>query len=261
MSFSAINTARAAVSNFVSLSGGHTLQEGAAIMSKFMKGVFSLRPALPKYQHTWDARKVLQFMDKQGPPDKLTLLELSQRLATLLLLLSGQCGQAIHSLQIHDIECSDSLLILRFSKPLKTTRPGSHTGEISLPRFPDKPNNCVVTTFKAYVKRTMGLRRGKDQLFLSSIKPHGPASRDSVSCWVKDILAVAGIDLAIFACHSTRSAASSLALTKGVSLETIMCTAGWERADTFRKFFLKPVTRDPAFALAVLDTDASCEGN
>jgi len=58
-----------------------------------MKGVFTLRPALPRYNVTWDVNKVLNYLQKLSPLKSLSLLELSQTLLMLLLLLSGQRGQ------------------------------------------------------------------------------------------------------------------------------------------------------------------------
>jgi hypothetical protein len=57
--YSAINTARSALSTFISIdnkpSGSHPL------IIRFMKGVFEMRPAMPRYQITWDVSLVLCF--------------------------------------------------------------------------------------------------------------------------------------------------------------------------------------------------------
>ena len=37
-----------------------------------MKGVFELKPVLPKYSHTWDVDTVLNLLECYAPNDKLT---------------------------------------------------------------------------------------------------------------------------------------------------------------------------------------------
>ena len=121
------------------------------IIQKFMKGVFAMRLALPRYGITWDAAMVLKYLKSQSPPEALTLLALSWKLAMLMVLLTGQRGQAIHSLDVKSIEMSGNSMILSFNKLLKTSRPGKHCAEIVLPAFTSDVNICIVHTFKAYL--------------------------------------------------------------------------------------------------------------
>ena len=67
-SYSAINTAKAAVMMFMSLALGKNFDSEAILVSKFMKGVFALRPSLPKYGVTWDVSVVLDHLDTLCPP-------------------------------------------------------------------------------------------------------------------------------------------------------------------------------------------------
>ena len=252
LSYSALNSAKAAVLNYVSLISGVQLNLDMQLITKFMKGVFSARPALPRYGVTWDVAAVLKYLKSQSPLEALTCLALSRKLAMLLLLLSGQRGQSIHLLEIKAIECQSSVLILRFNKLLKTSRPGKHLEEIVLPAFEQDPSLCVVTTYKAYVARTKRYRKGQGKLFLSTLKPFKPITRDTFGKWIKFVLGQAGIDLAQFGVHSTRVASTSMAWSKGVPLQTIIRTAGWEADNTFRKFYKRPVTRSGDFAQSIL---------
>ena len=254
-SYSAINSAKSAVTMFIALATGRNFNNEALLFSKFMKGIFALRPSLPKYGATWDVSVVLDHLDKLSPPDSLSLLQLTRKLATLLALLSGQRGQTIHLLEVKFIECSSERLILRLKEMLKMSKPGRHLAEIVLPSFSQRPGVCVVSTYQAYIKKTRLLRKGTSRLFLSTLKPHGAAARDTVSKWVKAILLAAGIDFTIFAPHSTRAAATSKAAAKGISISTIMSTAGWEKEDTFRKFYQKPIARDTSFASSILQVE------
>ena len=51
--YSAINTARSALSSIILLPGGRPVGE-YPLICRFLKGVFELRPALPKYTEIWD---------------------------------------------------------------------------------------------------------------------------------------------------------------------------------------------------------------
>ena len=253
LGYSALCSAKAAVLNFLSLSVGLSFDKDADLFQKFMKGIFNLRPALPKNSTTWDTSVVLNYLKSQSPPDALSLLALSRKLVTLLLLLSGQRGQAIHSLDITTTSCTKDMLILRFDKLLKTSKPGSHLDEIVLPAYTSEPGLCVVQTYLAYVRRTKRFRSKQGQLLISTVKPHGPVSKDTVGKWVKATLQVAGIDLALYGVHSTRAAATSKAWMKGLPLQSIIKTAGWCSDNTFRKFYKKPITRSGDFANTLLN--------
>ena len=60
-----------------------------------------------------------------------------------------------------------------------------------------------------YLERTKNLRHDHHKLLFSYQKPHGPASKDTVSRWLKLELKLAGIDTSTFSAHSTRAASTS----------------------------------------------------
>ena len=70
-------------------------------------------------------------------------------------------------------------------------------------------------------------------------RPHGPASKDTVSRWLRNVLLDAGIYN--FAAHSFRGAASSAMLRNGMPLDEILNSAGWANASTFHSFYNRPV--------------------
>jgi len=253
LSYSAINTAKSAVIMFVSLCSGDFLDSNNMLIQKFMRGVFAQRPALPRYCIPWDTSIVLRYLKGQFPLEAISLLSLSRKLAMLLVLLSGQRGRSIHLLDLSLIECKDDLLVLRFGQLLKMSRPGRHLEEITLPAYKNNAELCIVKTFKAYVRRTLSIRQTKRRLFLSTIRPHAPVSRDTIGKWIKYVLGAAGIDLKIFGTHSTRAAATSKACGFGVPLQTIIKTAGWTNNQTFRKYYDRPISRNTEFASAILD--------
>ena len=251
LSYSAINTARAAVRTYVNSFIGVNSWDQEAMLKRFMKGVFLKRPSLPKYAITWDVGKVLNYLRQQSPPQTLTLLALSRKLATLLLLLSGQRGQALHLLDTRNIEIEKDNMLIRFGDLQKQSRPGFHLAELNLPAYIPDQGLCVVNTYHAYLVRTKPLRR-TTALFLATQRPHGRAARDTLSRWVKQTMQLSGIDLSIFRPHSIRGASTSAAAANRVPLATILKSAGWTRESTFRAFYQRPVTRENDFARGIL---------
>lgn len=252
LSYSAINTAKSAVVTMVSTCTGRHMDQSSGIIAKFMRGIYAQRPALPRYNNTWSVAQVLKYLAGQSPPEAISLLALARKLVMLLLLLSGQRGQSIHTLDIRNIECTGEKLILKFGELLKTSRPGHHLAEIVLPAYVDKPELCVVNTFCVYLKRTQPVRNNQHQLFLATVKPYKAVTRDTIRNWAKAVLGAAGVDLNIYGPHSTRSAATSAAAAHKIPLQTIIRTAGWDKESTFRRFYSRPVTRDTTFADCIL---------
>ncbi|XP_046572555.1 uncharacterized protein LOC124280619 [Haliotis rubra] len=86
LSYSALNTARSALSSVIKLNNMPFGQHDRVV--RFMKGVFNLRPSLPKNCVTWDVNIVLSYLQKiEVSPN---LKQETLRLVMLLLLLSGQ---------------------------------------------------------------------------------------------------------------------------------------------------------------------------
>ena len=93
------------------------------------------------------------------------------------------------------------------------------------------------------MRRTLH-RRGKfKQLFLTFRKPYAPASLNTMSRWVKEVLPEAGVDTGVYKPRSTRHAATSKAYEGGVPLGEIMKQAGWSTSCMFAKYYHKPILR------------------
>lgn len=128
---------------------------------------------------------------------------------------------------------------------LKTTRAGSASTLLFLPRFVDNPELCLFTTLKVYLERTKVLRGNTKKLFITTTKPYRAASKDSVNRWAKNVLQASGIDTSIFTTHSTRHASTSLAMAKGINIDTIHKSAGWsQNSKVFQRFYNVPFVSD-----------------
>ncbi|MES9881023.1 MAG: tyrosine-type recombinase/integrase [Sedimenticola sp.] len=250
LTHSAIGTARSAISSFTKICGNVDI--GADILvRRFMRGIFLKRPSLPKYSHTWDVNLVLNYLT--GLND-VTLLQLSSKLCILFLLLSAQRCQTLHLIRLEDISFSRESLTIKAAHLLKQSRPGRHVADMVFTSYTKNDKLCLVKTMRAYMDRTRRLRGTESRLLISSQHPHKGVSKDTVGRWVKSVMHASGVDKG-FGPHSTRSAATSRAKTKGVTLDIIMSTAGWANAKTFAKFYDKPVQTQLGVQAAVLGVD------
>lgn len=235
LSYTAINTARSALSNFMRLIGKVDIHEDT-LVSRFMKGIFNEKPPLPKYKTIWDAKVVLQYLETMNTQ---SLVALSCKLCMLFLLVTAQRCQTLHVLKLSDIHNTEEGLVINISAPIKQTRGNYHIDPIFLKTYGVNNKLCIVTLIKEYIRRTECLRTG-DNLLVSTIKPHGNISKQTVSRWIKITMKKAGIE-EIFKPHSTRAAATSQAYNKGVPLSDIIKTAGWSNAKTFATFYQKEI--------------------
>ena len=241
LGYSAICVARSALSSYLNIAdvvdfGQHK------IVRRFMKGVFELKPVLPKYSHTWDGDTVLNLLECYAPNDKLTLKELSHKLVMLLALLTGQRCQTIHKLSVKSMKSEDNKCVFYITSLLKQSKQGKHLAPIELLSFPRNKNICVVGVIKEYLRRTKMFRDGHTQFLLSYLKPHLPISKDTLARWIRDVLHKAGVDTQ-FGAHSTHSASTSAAASKGLPIDIVLKAAGWSSASTFTRFYKRePVT-------------------
>lgn len=236
ITYSAIGIARSAICGFVKITSNVDLSNNNLI-SRFMKGVFNTRPALPRYKEIWDVRTVLDFLSKT---ENDTLLFLAGKLSMLFLLLSAQRCQTLHLICLEDINISDERLIINTPHLLKTSKPGRHQTPFLFDSFKSDKRLCIVSVISEYLQRTKDLRN-TNKLLISTVKPHGAVSKQTICRWIKLIMHRAGVHKS-FKPHSTRAAASSIAHMRGVPLQTIIESAGWSNAKTFAKYYDKPVS-------------------
>ena len=149
-----------------------------------MKGVINERPALPKYDVTWDVNSVLHHLKSLSPVSTIPMKLLSHKLAMLLIWLSGQCGQTMHLLYVRNMTLSHGYAEFTIGDKIKK-RPGYHVAELAFHAY--APDRClyVGTALTAYLARI---------LFLTLKAPHRGISQDALKLWLRDGLCNAGID-------------------------------------------------------------------
>ncbi|MPC68270.1 hypothetical protein E2C01_062468 [Portunus trituberculatus] len=105
-SYSSMNSIQSAVSAIASVQGQPAEQH--PLVSRFLKGVFLERPSLSRCRTTWDPDLIFRHLQKLGPNNALSPIQLSRKLVIIMLLTSGQRGEALHLLDIRNMYVSAS---------------------------------------------------------------------------------------------------------------------------------------------------------
>lgn len=242
-SYSTINSAKSAISSMCGLL--HNRDIGNEILvRRFMRGIFTSRPQLPKYSTIWDVNIVFKYIASLGDNDKLTLLTLSEKLVILLLLISGQRGQTVHLMNLNDVHVYSDKIVIYFSSLLKHSSPKRHLEPLIITHYPINNKLCVVRTTREYLDRTTPIRGDCDKFLISTVPPHKGVTKSTVSRWIKSIMTKAGIDTKVFQPHSCRAASTSNAIAKGLQLGTVLKAAGWSSATTFQQYYHRQIQGD-----------------
>ena len=217
------------------------------MVSRYMKGVFNARPALPKHCEIYDPEIILSSLDYKSDLND-SLIVLSRKLAVMVTLLSGQRVDTVSRLNLEDIMFNDNGMVIQISNILKQTRPGYHQIPLTFSKYPNK-NLCVVSCMHLYLEKCSYIRGDINELWLTTTLPTRPASKNTVANWIKHVLKDVG--LCQFSPHSLRAAATSKAV-KSLTVDRILLAGGWSSDSVFRKFYNLPVKEYNGIDSAVL---------
>lgn len=241
LSYSSINAARSALSNFAFLEDNSKIGTNPWV-SKFMKGIFHIKPPLPRYKEIWEVRPVLQMLRTWAPNESLELKYITLKLCILLALIGSTRVQFLYALNIDKIKRVGDQFTLRVDELMKTDRQGKQTGhELTLSTYPHDKTICACDILQCYIAATAEIRGHEKRMFISYKKPHAAVSKVTISNWIRKVLALAGINTDIFSAHSVRAAAVSKLKAQLVPVGEIMQRAGWTQESTFQKFYNKPI--------------------
>ena len=244
--YEAVNTARSALSSLGIVVAGCRVGTHPLVV-RFMKGVFNLRPPLPRYTETWDTQPVLNALQSMYPLHSLSLKDLTLKLVMLMALTQAARVQTLHFLILDGLCFEPGFTTLALGGNIKQCRPGFNVRSVRFQAYPKDIRLCVCETLRHYITRTEDLRQGTSQdrtsLLISFIKPHRAVSRDTVARWVKCMLNRSGVDTTKFSAGSVRPAAASKAKALSVPISCIMAKAGWSQESTFAKFYDKTIIR------------------
>lgn len=203
-----------------------------------MKGSFNDNPPRAKHTYTWDINIVLEHCRKMDT-DKLTLKQLSLKLATLMAIMSAQRCQTLSLIKTDNIKTIENKVVITIDQLLKQTRPGFNNPTLMFEKYVDK-EICVVHCLQNYLSRTQSVRSGK-WLFVSYSKPHNEVSSATISRWIKSFIAEAGVDINIFGAHSVRGASTSAAFIANMNIDNILKAGEWSNATTVASFYNRPI--------------------
>lgn len=243
LTYSGINTARSTLSAFITLEGNFSVGVHPMVQ-RFMKGVFQTRPALPRYQATWDTSVVLSYLKTLHPVEELNLQQLTYKLVMLCALVTGQRSQSIHLMNLSTLQKKTDSYVFHIDQLVKQSGPSREQPALVIPKFPSHSSLCVASTLDEYIKRTAPMRGDENQLFISTIKPHNKVSKATISRWIKTVMKAAGINTDIFKPHSTRAASTSKAQSCDVPINSILKAASWKRDSVFHRFYNRNIIVD-----------------
>ncbi|XP_066287689.1 uncharacterized protein [Branchiostoma lanceolatum] len=238
------------------ISSAHVTVEGSPLgahplVTRFMKGIFELRPPVPKHTFIWDVSVVLKLLKRLSPAKCLSSKQLTLKVVMLVALTSAGREQSLALMDTAHMESVKDGLSFGIYKVTKTSRPGLPSHCLFLAKFEQK-EICPVFYMRAYLSRTAQFRSDSDtRVFRALVKPHHAVGSATVARWLKMVLADAGVNTKEFSGHSVRSAATSTAYKAGVSAKEIMKAANWSNFSTFEKFYNKP-SQHSGFGSAVL---------
>jgi len=250
LGYVSINTTRSALSTILGSVEGHPIGQHPLI-SRLLKGVSRLRPPSSKYKYVWDVSQVLSLFRSWETNSNLSLKLLTLKTVGLLALCTAQRVQTLARLCTKCVHFSSDEVIIRVSSRLKTTKPGEGL-IINLKKYPEE-SLCIFNCLRHYLDRTSSLNKS-ESLIVCHQTPYNKASEQTISRWLKELLALAGIDITLFSSHSFRHASTSKALDIGVNVHTIFKTAGWSKnSRVFGKFYKRPIL-DKDFCSSILST-------
>ena len=143
--YSALNTARSALSAILTLFNGIKFGEHP-LVSRFLKGVYEQRPALPRYKAIWNVGEVLNYLTTLKQVPELSLKDLTLKLTMLLCLLTAQRCQTVPLLgDLKFIQELEGKYHITVQQKLKQSRPGQHLDPSVLLEFVPDRKLCVVT--------------------------------------------------------------------------------------------------------------------
>ncbi|XP_049886475.1 uncharacterized protein LOC126380940 [Pectinophora gossypiella] len=247
-SYGSLNSHRSALSLFL----GDNIGSNESV-KRLLKGAYRKRPNLPKYSFTWDPQVVLNCIAEWYPNEELTLERITKKLVILLALCTAHRVQTFSLIKVDNIVISSSGVRIFITDIIKTSAANREQPRLFLPFFTDRPNICPATTLRDYLSITSDKRpESVPNLLLTVKRPYKSASAQSISRWIKQVLAESGVDVNTFSAHSTRHASTSAAAASGLSVDIIRKTAGWTKdSEIFAKFYHRRVIDESDFARSV----------
>lgn len=242
---------------------GTTVGSNPAIV-QLLRGMFNSRPPRRRLPPSWSINDVLNSLRKAPyePMHNAPLELLTKKTLFLLATASARRRSEIHALTTRKgFIRFDPQGVHLLPNPDFMTKNEAATFSpeaIFLPSLAAASSiredrlSCPVRALKWYMERTKPVR-SSDKLFLVPRSPYNPASKDTLSRWLVEMITpFADKDDQVRA-HSIRAQSTSKAWFRGVPLQDILKAAAWKTPSSFVSCYLTDVvSADAAFARAVL---------
>ncbi|CAB4035953.1 Hypothetical predicted protein, partial [Paramuricea clavata] len=119
LSYASVNTACSALSYVLLIENSKIPFGQLPPVKHFVKGIFELKPSLPRYRTVWNVSTVFNYPRCQPNIADLSLKDLSLRLTLLLLLLSGQHCQTVYYFTMDNMELSEDKCVFKVTDKVK----------------------------------------------------------------------------------------------------------------------------------------------
>ena len=199
--YSSINSYRSAISSVHEKIDGYNTGQHP-LVTRLIKGVFHVKPPLPRYTHTWSVQMILGYLRSLGDNKDLSLKHLSWKVAMLLALTRSSRSADLSQLDLSRRVYKPDRVCFQPSSLAKQSRQRAKIANFFFPSFPNDSLLCPVAAIKAYEERTALFWGKETRLLLAIIKPHRAVLSCSVARWLKSLLKASGIDTSIFNAHS-----------------------------------------------------------
>lgn len=249
-------------------SDGSTVGSNQTILT-LLKGMFNKRPPRRRLAPSWSINEVLSSFSSSPyePIQNSPLDALTKKTIFLVAAASSRRRSEIHALSVKPgfIRFTpDGVHLLPNPSFLAKNQSESFSPDhIFLPSMSTTSSVredrfiCPVRALKWYIEKTKSIRKS-DALFLIPRSPYTPASKDTISRWLVEIIAPFAAPDDSPKAHDVRAHASSIAWFRGVPLQDIMRAASWKTPSTFVASYLTNVVSPEAlFASSVLRGPAS----
>ena len=146
--YCSVNTASSVLSSILKPENGTSFGEDP-LVCRLLKGVFNLRPSLPRYITTWDISICFRYIQSLPSLDECNLKTLSHRLAILLCLTAGQRDQTISYMNLDLMKFETDKVTIFVPELLNQTRPGHHLEPMVLMQY-SHTDICALSHLEKY---------------------------------------------------------------------------------------------------------------
>ena len=229
-----------------------------------LRGMFHKRPPMKTLPPSWSLTDVLKVLAEAPfePMHAASLENVTHKTLFLIAAASTRRRSGLHALTIKEgflrFE-QGGVRLLPDPEFLAKNRTELFTPqEIFLPALgtvstiSEDKRWCPVRALRWYMERTRILRQN-ERLFILPRSPYTPASKDTLSRWIRDLIRPHVSPSERPRAHDVRGHSTSRAWFTGVPLEDIMKAAAWKTPTSFISCYLTDtLSREGAFARAAL---------